>query len=94
MSLMRFFTEHSKARFVFSDNWAVPSLLLSLLLVILPAQKHDSKCYWLCWRLVHLQNEWDEVKGLRPFVYEDSFSAARTYCIMGLGLLPVSSYIL
>ena len=31
---------------------------------------------------------------MRPLVYEDRFSEARTYCIMGLGLLPVFSNIL
>jgi len=37
-SLIRLFTEHAEARFVISVNWAPPSLLLSLLLVILYAQ--------------------------------------------------------
>ena len=93
-SLMRLFTEHAEARFVLSVNWAPPSLLLSLLLVISYAQNHDSKCYCFCWHLVHFQNEWDEVKGLRPLVYEDSLSEARICSTMGFCLIHVVSYIL
>jgi len=90
-SLMRLFTEHAEARFVISVNWAPPSLSLSLLLVILYAHNPDYTWSGFCWRLVHLQNEWDEVKGLRPLGYEDNLSEARMCSALGLCLIHVGS---
>ena len=94
MSLMRLFTKHAETKFGISVNWAPPSLVLSLLLVTLYAQNHDFTWYCFCWHLVHSQNEWDEVKGLRPLVYEVNWSEARTCSKLGLCLLPVVSSIL
>ena len=91
-SLMRLIPEHAEARLVISVNWAPPSLLLSLLLVNLYAHNPDSTWSGFCWRLV--QNEWDEVKGLRPPVYEDSLSEARICSTMGFCLIHVVSSIL
>jgi len=90
-SLMRLITEHAEARIVISVTWAPPSLLLSLLLVTLYAHNPDYPWSGFCWRLVHLQNEWDEVKGLCPLVYEDNLSEARMCRALGLCLNLVAS---
>jgi len=63
--------------FITFVSLAFPSSSLSLPLVSKYAQRRVSLHTGLCWHLVFLQTDWDEVKGKCPLVYEDLLSETR-----------------
>ena len=82
-------SEQSIVRIASMLTWACPSFLLSLLIVNLYAQLHDATSYCDCWHLIIAQFGWDEVKGVCPFVYEDTLSETSHCNFLFFGLASI-----
>ena len=89
VSLLRSPSEQAKATIAALITWACPSSLLSLRIVNLYTQTHDTTSFCVCWHLISSQFGWDEVKGLCPLVYEDTLSETSHCDFLLLDLLVV-----
>jgi len=61
--------------------WGIPSLWISLLQVSPCAQMLGTLCLRICWHWALFLNDWDEVKGQYPLVYEDEFTETSFFCL-------------
>ena len=76
MSVMKLYTHFFEDGIETKLTGVNPSFLLSLDLVVLNAQNHESKTAGSRWHMSFYQFCGDEVKGFYPLVYEDIESEA------------------
>jgi len=82
--LKRIISSSSAVGFALCVYWGLPFVWLSLLLERLIAPKQEPMWFRFCWQFSFFQIVRDEVKGKKPFVYEDMLSETSIASLLDL----------